>query len=80
MLGSLGVGAQGGGDTVVGWVVLSEPLSDGSFHDRGYPLFDTAGRLGCCVPYWGETGHDIGGRDLVHPLFPKVRIGVGVEG
>ncbi len=80
MLGSLGVGAQGGGDTVVGWVVLSEPLGDAPFHDRGDPLFDAAGRFGCCVPYGGEAGHDIGCGDLVHPFFPKVRIGVGVEG
>ena len=34
-------------------------------------LFDTAGRFGFCVPYGGETGHDIGGRDLVHPFFSQ---------
>ena len=56
------------------------PLRDAPFHHRGDPLFHPAGRFGFWVPYWGETSHDIGGRDLVHPLFPKVRIGVGVEG
>ena len=28
VLGSLGIGAQGGGDALGGWVVLSVPLSD----------------------------------------------------
>ena len=54
-----------------------KPLRDGPLHHRRNPLFHAASGLGDLVPYRRKTGHDIPGRDQIHPLVPKPGTHIG---